>query len=284
MSKKMFDVIIGMGEIGKGLYKIAYNSGRIVYGLDLDIEGRQLEVQDMGDSGTVGKYSASLDDIAKCTKVLHICIPGNIDNFVPIVAGYIEVFSPEVTIVHSTVPVGTTTKLNEVGVVAHSPVRGKHPDMDIGLLNYVKYVGMPKDISIGHWKTILNTFKDYGIVVRTMDSPEATELAKILSTTRYGINLLLADAQNEIVEKLGLNYTQVVVEWEQTYNEGLEKVGLGRYRRPILTPPKGYIGGHCVYENAEMLLHNKPELSLLNVFLKLIKYFGRIGKNDTKDS
>lgn len=278
---KDIDVIIGMGEIGKGLYQVIFNSGELVYGLDLNKQGG-LEVVDMNDSGDIGKYSVPLEEIAKRVRLLHICIPGNIDNFVPVVSAYIEVYKPRVTVVHSTVPVGTTERLNQMGVVAHSPVRGKHPNMADGLLNYVKYIGMPEDISVKDWELLLTTFHTYGIKVRTMSSPKATELAKILSTTRYGVNLLFADMQNELIEKYGLNYFDVVTEWEHTYNEGLQQVGLQKYRRPILKPPNGYIGGHCVYENATMLLKQIPRFSSIAIFLKAIKEFGRIGDKDVE--
>ena len=138
---------------------------------------------------------------------------------------------------------------------------------------------------MGHskWSILMHAFEDYGLKFKSMSSPEATELAKILSTTRYGVNLLFADMQSSAIHDLSLDYKEVVTEWETTYNEGLDEVGMPQFKRPILTPPTYAIGGHCVYENVRILKDALPRFSPIQSMLMLIKEFGRLNYKEEKN-
>ena len=107
------DIIIGMGEIGKGLYEVINNSGTMVFGFDLNKETGKLKAYDIHD-GSMGLSKAFVDLglVKSRARLLHICIPGEVPCFHLVVADYIKEFNPEVTVIHSTVQVGTTTTLN----------------------------------------------------------------------------------------------------------------------------------------------------------------------------
>ena len=81
----------------------------------------------------------------------HICYPFEIEDFVGECARYIELFKPALTIINSTVGIGTTRSVAErTGTpVVHSPVRGKHVRMLDELHVYTKFVGA---IEPGRWR------------------------------------------------------------------------------------------------------------------------------------
>lgn len=226
----MRNLIIGMGEIGKGLYEVV-SKVHETYTYD-SAKGVNFPVDAVGSA------------------ILNICIPGNLPDFVDIVEEYIYRVCPLTTIIHSTVPLFTTQKIaNRTGTdVVHSPVRGIHPHMAKGILTYVKYLG-------GENCSLAADFLiRAGIKVCTVDDALTSELAKVLSTTRYGINLMFARFTFLLCEQFGLDYGQVYTNWEEQYNAGLKELDLSKYTRPVLDAPGEKIGGHCVIENAYMLL------------------------------
>ena len=78
------------------------------------------------------------DDDMSNLDLLNVCIPYT-NGFVDDVKEIIEDIKPKHTVIHSTVPVGTT---ESVGMkVIHSPVRGLHPNLLKGLKTFVKYIG-----------------------------------------------------------------------------------------------------------------------------------------------
>ena len=209
--------IIGMGEIGSALFRC------------LD--------------GEVGDFDVKYGEMDKIDKVeyLHICFP-MMRTFIADTAEYIEQLHPDITIIHSTVEVGTTRALKEMYYrVVHSPVRGTHPDIEKGLKTYIKYIGA-------------DTKEDYekaadglrGMKTAWLSPTEATELAKLLSLARYGLNISFAKEQEAICEKYGVLYEEVVKGWDITYNEGMLLEGRSTYLRPLIVPPQGRVGGHCV--------------------------------------
>src|SRR5207244_10322457 len=75
--------------------------------------------------------------------VMHICFPFQIKDFVGEITRRIEQFKPALTIINSTVAVGTTRAVAERSgaAVVNSPVRGKHVRMAEDLRHYTKFVG-----------------------------------------------------------------------------------------------------------------------------------------------
>ncbi len=88
-------LIIGAGEIGNSLHNV----------IGGDITGKT-------------EASDSYD-------IIHICFPYD-DKFVDEVKRYQKLYSTEHTVIHSTVPVGTSTSLGAI----HSPVIGVHPYLE----------------------------------------------------------------------------------------------------------------------------------------------------------
>jgi UDP-N-acetyl-D-mannosaminuronate dehydrogenase len=184
--------------------------------------------------------------------ILHVCIPA-IDNFFDIVSETITLHNPKLVIIHSTVIPGTTKKLNDkFGNVVHSPVRGVHPNLYEGIKAFVKYVGAD-DQAVG--EEVVAHLKKIGIKkVKLLPSSIATEVAKLLDTTYYGLCISFHGYADKISKEVGVDFDQVMTDFNQTYNEGYAKLGRKHVVRPVLNAPAdGKIGGHCVVPNAEIL-------------------------------
>jgi len=211
-------VVIGAGEIGRAIYNIlsAY-------------------------------YPAFLYDITKeaygveGVDFLHICFPWDQEQFVPEFYRYKRLFSPKHVIVHSTVPVGTCDPL----LATHSPVRGKHHDMERCLMTYTKFFGGADADAAA------NLFLRAGCHVAIFDTARATELAKVLETSFYGLLIRWAQEVDTLARKHGVTYTEVWDKFTSTYNDKAEAMGQPKF--PIMTPIHERIGGHCVLPNLEFL-------------------------------
>jgi len=210
----MTNLIIGYGEIGKGIHNV-------VGGDYID----RLE----------GKYEEKHYDI------IHICIPYS-NYFNSTVKGYIKRFTPKITIVHSTVPVGTCKKLG----VVHSPVRGVHPHLEEGIRTFVKYFGGEQAREAAKY------FETFGIKTKTTKSSNDTEALKLWSTTQYGAMILLNKEIFNWCKKHKVDFDLVYTDANQTYNEGYIKLGRPEVVRPVLKYTEGKIGGHCVANNTKL--------------------------------
>lgn len=219
--EKKTDIIIGAGEVGKALFNIMQETCIL-----RDIE-----------------YSG---DPPRQTRAIHICFPFNV-MFKEQVRSYILKYRPDITIIHSTVEVGTTRDLPEP--IVHSPVRGKHPRMETDMKTYIKYIGYNKHKSLLLAKSILGQH----FRIEPIHKTESTELGKLLSLARYGLGIAFADEQNKICKQFGVSYNKAVTQFERTRNAGLETLKKDYLRQPELSPPDGKIGGHCVVENAAVL-------------------------------
>ncbi len=217
MSEVEIVVVAGLGEIGGPLLDLV---SRHHYAVGLDIT----------------PCKAKLEKV----DVLHICYPFQGDEFINESTHYIKFFHPELTIIDSTVPVGTTRAIaNSTGAaVAHSPVRGKHASMFNDLQRYVKFVGAVDGVTT---KRAVEHLKSLGLKPQSLSSPEATEFAKLIETTYFGLLIAWAQDIERGCDKLGVNYDEVVAFYEE--------IG---FFPPIKYFP-GIIGGHCVMPNIELL-------------------------------
>lgn len=222
--------ILGFGEVGSSLAKVYKNT----------------------------KYNIKIKDVGKCDDfkniyILNVCIPYN-KSFISIVIKEIKKYKPKLTIIHSTVPVGTTQKINnklkkEFNVV-HSPIIGNHPNLDIGIKTFEKYIGIDRLESASLAVEHLESLKLKCYIIR--DSRH-TELAKLFCTTYYGICIAWHYEMNKIFKKHNLDFS-FIKNWTKNYNRGYKKLGCEIYNRPNLKPPEDKkIGGHCVIPNAELL-------------------------------
>src|SRR3990167_925208 len=109
----MKTIIIGMGEVGKALARVLVDYEPIC----VDLRQRPGEHFD----------------------IMHICIPYD-EGFISSVQEYQRIYTPRYTVIHSTVPVGTSSYLH----ATHSPIRGLHPNLESGIRTFVKFLGGPQ--------------------------------------------------------------------------------------------------------------------------------------------
>lgn len=208
--------VAGLGEVGKPLF---------------DLVSRHYEV--------VGVDISPVERVERAD-ILHVCYPFEIDDFPGVTARYIDLFKPALTIVNSTVAVGTTRAIAERtgAAVVHSPIRGKHARMLDELQAYTKFVG---GIDPETGDAAARHFQSLGLRTRVLASPEATELAKLSETTYFGVLIAWAQEIERYCDQSGVSYDEVV----SFYNEI-------QYLPPVTYVP-GIIGGHCVMPNIKIL-------------------------------
>jgi len=200
--------------------------------------------------------------------VLNVCIPYN-DSFVEFVRVAAGNCTPDLIIIHSTVAPGTTERLAEYcedlgSEVVHSPVRGVHPNLLEGLKTFTKYIGGDTlkglQLAMSHLSAI-------GYKISAVSSSRVTEVGKLLSTSYYGVVIAWHEEMKEICEKFDVPFEQTVTSFNETYNEGYLTLGMPHVTRPVLTPPDGPIGGHCVVPNAKLLKDAGVESDGLDMIL-----------------
>ena len=172
--------------------------------------------------------------------ILHVCYPFQIKDFIGETVRYIDLFQPTLTIINSTVAIGTTRTIAErTGTaVVNSPVRGKHARMLDEVLLYTKFVGA---IDAAAGEQAAKHFESVGLKTKILSSPEATELAKLTETTYFGLMIAWAQEVERYCDQSGEDYDEVVSFYEEI-----------KFFPPVKYFP-GVIGGHCVMQNIELL-------------------------------
>lgn len=217
----MKSLIIGNGEVGSSLYQV---------------------IKDYHETYIRDIENLEIDGI----EVLHLCFPYS-DKFVEIANGYIDKYKPKLTINHSSVAIGTTEQLK--GDVCYSPIRGKHPNLTEGIRVFDKFIA-------GDWEPAQiarKYFNEVGIVLVVICERRAMrdlEFCKLMSNIRYGYEICFMQESERIANKFGVDMTNFKF-WESSYNTGYELLGEEKLKRPILYG--GYIGGHCVMQNVDIL-------------------------------
>jgi UDP-glucose 6-dehydrogenase len=211
-------LVVGMGEVGSALAEVLERTYPDL--LRLDIEPRDLS-----------------DEIG----IMHICIPYQTpQQFETAVLDYVARFTPDLTIINSTIVPGTTRRIASRShtAIAYSPVRGKHAHMTDDLIRYFKFVASDSD---GATAKAEEHFSTAGIRTRRMAKPETLELAKLAETTYFGIQIAFAQELNRFADSLGADYSQAIDFFEE----------IDFLPRPRYYP--GFIGGHCVIPNIHLL-------------------------------
>jgi hypothetical protein len=216
----MRNLIIGAGEVGRSLYKVLSDS-------------HETEIRD------VGPFDATLP-----ISVLNICYP-YFDGFEDSVREYQRMYAPELTIIHSTVPVGTSDSLGAV----HSPIHGKHPNLADGIRTFPKYVGCPDP---DKRRRAVEFLRAAMINAVGIGSARDSEASKIWCTTYYGLCIAFQKKVEEFCREHGLNF-DMVYGWNVFYNRGYRALDMPQFTRPVLTPMEGPIGGHCVMPNLRFI-------------------------------
>jgi len=226
----MQTVIIGMGEVGKALGEMFKDSHHYDSSWDFDIYSMAAEISQNGDP-----------------VVLHIAFPFNRD-FVNQVRRYEVMFKSTYTVIHSTVPIGTSRQLGAY----HSPVRGVHPHIAESMRTFETYLA-PNTPYNDATQALFKYFWDAGFKMNGVADSDNTEAGKLWSLAAYAISITLEKQIHEHCEKNGLDFDLVYKDFTETYNAGYNLMGHPEYTRPILKHMDGPIGGHCVIPGTKML-------------------------------
>jgi len=216
----MASLIVGMGEIGRALLEVLSE-----HYLILTYDNKW------------GRKGTEFEKI----NLLHVCFPYS-NDFVKEVLGYQQKYEPKYTIIHSTVPVGTSRLCSAL----HSPVKGVHPRLVEGLLTHTKFIGGEKAGEVADY------FRRAGMKVFITDKQETTEAAKIESTNWYGLLIEKTKDTKRVFDEYGLPFEFYQI-WTADYNRAVAELGHPEYQRPLLIPQMGQIKGHCVMSNSEFL-------------------------------
>ena len=228
INKKEEIGVMGMGEVGKAVCEI------------------------YGDKDTISTCDVDYCDNMEKIKVLHVCIPYS-ESFHQTVKSFLLKYNPMLTYIHSTVEPLTTKKLisETQKIIVHTPIRGIHPHLYDGIMNFINYVGC-ESISDGH--IAARHLTHYGIKAHVSCPSVNTELGKLMSTTYYGLCISYHNEMKKWCKHFGADFSIASTHFNQTYNKGYTKLGRINVVRPILSPPKDEkIGGHCIIPNAEIL-------------------------------
>lgn len=220
----MKSLIVGKGQIGTALGRVLEDYEPIFLDFQLDLHLY------------AGEYIAK-----NPIEILHICFEYS-DKFVQSVKNYQKIFKPKHTVIHSTVPVGTSRKCGAI----HSPVTGIHPKLESGIRTFVKYLAGEGASEVADY------FRRAGLRVYLFDKPEVTELGKLSQTTFYALMIEYAKDLKRQCDKLGVSFSEVYTLPSQNYNEGYEKLGHPEFKMPLLAPIMTKQGGHCTINNCNL--------------------------------
>lgn len=230
MMEKELVVVAGLGEVGRPLL---YILSRRFDCAGIDVEPVKIE--------------------APCS-VLHICYPFQIRGYAAVTAEYIRVLRPALTVIHSSVPPGTTRQIqSQVGSyrLAYSPVRGKHAHMEEDMQRYRKFVASTNQDAL---EAALQHLSQAGFSTAIMPSPELLELAKLLETTYLGVLIAWAQEMERQAAQYGGTFDNV--------NSFIKEIDF----LPAHIFP-GTIGGHCVLPNID-LLRSRVDSQFLDLVLE----------------
>jgi len=220
----MKSLIIGRGQVGSALYEVIkdFHETYIRDIEDLDIEG---------------------------VEVLHICYPEH-DGFIETTLAYVEKYKPQLTIINSSVGVGTT---NQIGTdIVYSPVRGRHPKLSEDMKIYTKFVFSHNQ---ENREKASAYFEACNLKVAEHISPMAGELIKLLSNIHMGVEIAWRQEVSRMLKEFGVD-SLVYDEWEETYRNGYIESKDHNLIRPSMSPAP--IGGHCILPCTEILKKQFP--------------------------
>lgn len=218
--------ILGHGEIGSAIARICREA-------ELEVLIRELKFDQIKD---------------KKVDFLHVNIPEKVNRqFVDTVVKNIKELSPDLTIINSSVTVGTCRKIQKLtgADIIHSPVIGAHPHLYESIkFHFRKIIGPVNKTSL---KKARLHFKTLKLKTEIFDSSETSEAAKLLDQVHYGWDIIFCKWIKEVCGNLDLNFDQVYTRYNNVYNIGYSKLR-PNVKRPILIPVNGPIGGHCTIE------------------------------------
>jgi UDP-N-acetyl-D-mannosaminuronate dehydrogenase len=210
-------LVVGLGEVGSALSQVLRRTGRV---LEHDIERCEFD-EPIG--------------------VMHLCIPFTRQaDFEATAVSYIQRFKPELTIVNSTVVPGTSRAIAKRAKtpIAYSPVRGKHIRMAEDLLKYRKFVAASDDHTAAR---AAEHFRAAGMTTQFISKLETLELAKLGETTYFGVLIAFAQELNRYASRVDGDYAEAL-----DFFEEVDFLPSTKYY-------PGFIGGHCVIPNIDLM-------------------------------
>lgn len=216
----MKTLIIGAGQVGTALRYVLENY-------------HEVYIKDLGD------YPL------KNVEVMHVCYPDHKD-FDKTTKEYIKQYKPRLTIINSSVAVGTTSKCGKD--VVYSPVRGRHPALAQEMTVFPKFSGCrnaDKAIEATDYFNNSGWREAYAV-----ESPEALEYLKLMSNVHMGLEIAWRQEVQRMMKRFDID-DEDYAQWEQTYSQGYRNLGQFHLMRSIMNP--GPIGGHCIIPCTEIL-------------------------------
>jgi UDP-N-acetyl-D-mannosaminuronate dehydrogenase len=232
----MTDIVLGMGEVGETLFDLLVERNFECVGIDLE----------------ESKYkNYSKNTVIKNPEYLHVCLPGELTEFVNITVNWIDkIEGLKGVLVHSTVKPGTTKNIQTKTTVPilFSPVRGVHRRFLEDIKKYTKFISSDhKQIDPKIKSDVEKRFEK----VDWMSTTKTAELAKILvDTTYYGWLINYAQITKMICDKEGVDFDEM---WKFA-DEIHENLG----NRPKMYP--GIIKGHCVIPNLSLVEYENLDI------------------------
>lgn len=230
-------LLVGFGEVGQAHYK---NLSKVYpYDIFYKDKGKEIYAHDGSD----------LSLIVKDFELLLIatqCDPANMEPFYKMVMEYTEKYQPLYIDILTTTPCGTTENLEVLipGVkITKSTIRGMHPYLDKFLCDIPKHIGGQSAEEMKEY------YEKAGIPCICHAKSRATELFHVLNNSDYGVAIMKAKENYDLCRKYGISYMEWI-KYKQSNNDGFLKAGYPDKLSPILTPPDGRIGGHCVNYSA----------------------------------
>lgn len=207
-------LVVGLGEVGRPLLEVLGAAHR-AFGRDL------------------------ADRAFHGVQILHVCFPFG-PGFTAAAARYVARYRPGVVVVNSTVVPGTTRAIEgeTATPTVYSPVRGKHARMAEELRRYRKFVAGTSAEAVA---TVEDHFAAAQVATGRMSSPESLELAKLLETSYFGVLVAWAQEMDRFAATTGADYEEMVRFFDEV-----------DFFPPVSFEP-GYIGGHCVMPNIDLL-------------------------------
>lgn len=258
--------VVGLGEIGGTIFDVLKDSKKFkLYGVDLDKKKMQ-------------EYNATEPQSTDKIDVLHICIQSpNKSKFIEIVAEYIKKYLAELTIINSTVPIGTTLDLHKKcgGLIAHSPCRGVHKNKEYmrkEFVRWAKYVGgATPEAGIAAQRH----FALAGLRTKMLANCSSTEFAKLFETTYRTWMIVFFQKMHSLARKYAASNPDLRIDFDDAV-DFIDDTHRLRHDRPVMFP--GVIGGHCLLPNSKLMLEEfEPEM------LKLIMESNSIRMKEMKN-
>lgn len=251
-------LVVGLGEIGRSIYEILKETEKFfVYGFDVN----HTKMRDI-----------KQENIPETIKVMHICFPCFKQNeFINTVKRYKAQYKPHLIIINSTIPPGTTEKINKQNgySIVHSPIRGMHKNLQLMIRDlkfWTKYIGgTDKESS----EMAQQHFEKAGFKTRILSGSIETELAKLFETTYRAWMIACFQEMHRITNHFNAVFDDVV--------DLLEDVHRVRFDRPVMFPD--VIGGHCLIPNTKLLLRSYDSM-----FLHLILESNELRKKEVQNT